>query len=82
MCFLKSGLLSGLEEILGDLAGHCLPAAVSMEQRLCLGNLYQVHWGEGQHTEVMLDGQRQTGGGGGQAWVDRTGNGAVPVEEA
>lgn len=80
MCLLKSGLLSGLEEILGDLTGHRLPTAVRVEQSLCLGNLYQVHWGEGQHTEVRMDGRRQADGrlvpeGG-------TGNGAAPVEEA
>lgn len=74
MYFLKSSLLSGLEEILGDLTGHLLPAAVSMEQSFCLGNLYRVHWGERQHTEVTLDGRH--------VWVDRTGNGAIPVEEA
>lgn len=42
-CCLNSGLLTGLEIVAGDLTGHLLPTAVSMEQGLSMGNLYQVH---------------------------------------
>lgn len=43
-CCPHSGLLSGLGEIAGDLTGHLCLAAVSVEQGLCVGNLYQIHW--------------------------------------